>query len=199
MLRASRNCVVIAFLLLAFLILDRGAGRAQQKAAVFGTPTANMRAGAGVEHALKSTLKEGDPVVVDKLEGEWYLVTAADGQKGYVHKNFLKLAADAAAQPAAAAPPPPPAPPPNTAEVKAPPTKYIAAVPAPAPIAPLAPAPPAKPAEAKSQSILQMLEGREAEVKIGLLIAGVAFFIGWFCGGSYYQRRERKSRYKLRF
>jgi hypothetical protein len=44
-----------------------------------------------------------------------------------------------------------------------------------------------------------MLEGREAEVKIGLFIAGVAFAIGWFCGGSFYQRRERKSRYKLRF
>jgi uncharacterized protein YgiM (DUF1202 family) len=195
MLRASRNPAVIAFLLLAFLIIDRGAGRAQQKAAVFGTPTANMRAGAGVEHALKTTLKEGDPVVVDNLEGEWYLVTAADGQKGYVHKNFLKLAADTTAQPAPAQPP---APQPNTAEVKAPP-KGAAVVPAPAPIAPPPPAPPAKPAEAKSQSIMQMLEGHEAEVKIGLFIAGVAFAIGWFCGGSFYQRRERKSRYKLRF
>jgi hypothetical protein len=195
MLRASRNPAVIVFLLLAFLIVDRGAGTAQQKATVFGTPTANMRAGAGVEHALKTTLKEGDSVVVDKLEGEWYLVTAADGQKGYVHKNFLKLAADAMPQPA---PAPAQLTPPPAAEVKAPP-KVVAAVPAPAQIAPTAPAPPAKPAEAKSQSIMQMLEGHEAELKIGLFIAGVAFAIGWFCGGSYYQRRERKSRYKLRF
>ncbi len=193
MLTPSRNSASFAFLLLAFLIVARGTGIAQQKAAVFGTPTANMRAGAGVEHALKTTLNEGDQVVVEKLEGEWYLVNAADGQKGYVHKNFLKLAADATPQPI----PQPAAPTPNAAEVKAPPTKSVAV--SPASVASSVPAPQAKPAEAKSQSILQMLEGREAEVKIGLFIAGVAFVLGWFCGGSFYQRRERKSRYKLRF
>ena len=53
--------------------------------------------------------------------------------------------------------------------------------------------------EAKSQSILQMLEGRETEVNIGLIVAVIAFAMGWFCGGSYYARRERKSRHKLRF
>jgi uncharacterized protein YgiM (DUF1202 family) len=195
MLRASRNPAAFAFLLLAFLIIARGAGFAQQKAAVFGTPTANVRAGAGVEHALKTTLKEGDQVVVEKLEGEWYLINAADGQKGYVHKNFLKLVADATPQPVPAqvATPQPIAP-----EIKAP-VKNAAVAPAPVQRVPQAPVPQTKPAEAKSQSILQMLEGREAEVKIGLFIAGVAFAIGWFCGGSFYQRRERKSRYKLRF
>ena len=195
MLTASRNPAAFAFLLLAFLVFARGAGLAQQKAAVFGTPMANVRAGAGVEHALKTTLKEGDQVVVEKLEGEWYLINAADGQTGYVHKNFLKLAADATPQPVPAqvATPQPIAP-----QTKAPVKKATAA---PAPVQPVSQVPVAqtKPAEAKSQSILQMLEGREAEVKIGLLIAGVAFVIGWFCGGSFYQRRERKSRYKLRF
>jgi predicted MFS family arabinose efflux permease len=44
-----------------------------------------------------------------------------------------------------------------------------------------------------------MLEGHEAEVKIGLLVAGIAFALGWLCGGGYYARRERKSRHKLRF
>ena len=58
---------------------------------------------------------------------------------------------------------------------------------------------PAKVPEAKSQSILQMLEGHETEVKLGLIIAATAFALGWLCGGSYYARRERKSRYKLRF
>jgi hypothetical protein len=57
----------------------------------------------------------------------------------------------------------------------------------------------AKPAEAKSQSILQMLEGRETEVKIGLIIAAFAFILGWVCGLGYYERRERKWRHKLRF
>lgn len=192
MLRASRDSAPIAVLLLAFFIIDRSDGVAEQKAAVFGTPTANLRAGAGIEHALKTTLKEGDQVVVEKLEGEWYLVNAADGQKGYVHKNLLKLAADAIPQPIPAQPA---IPKPNALDAKEP-VKHDAVAPAPAPLAPVVQA---KPAEAKSQSILQMMEGREAEVKIGLLIAGVAFVIGWFCGGSFYQRRERKSRYKLRF
>jgi uncharacterized protein YgiM (DUF1202 family) len=195
MLRASRNCASIDFLLLGFLIFNPSVGAAEQKAAVFGTPTANVRAGAGVEHALKTTLKEGDLVVVEKLEGEWYLVNAVDGQKGYVHKNLLKLAADATPQ---SIPAQPAAPAPNAPQAKAP-LKDAAVVPAPAPAARQAPALQTKPAEAKSQSILQMLEGREAELKIGLFIAGVAFVIGWFCGGSFYQRRERKSRYKLRF
>lgn len=57
----------------------------------------------------------------------------------------------------------------------------------------------AKASEAKSQSILQMLEGRETEAKIGLIIAAFAFMLGWVCGVGYYERRERKWRHKLRF
>jgi hypothetical protein len=57
----------------------------------------------------------------------------------------------------------------------------------------------AKASEAKSQSILQMLEGHETEVKIGLIIAAFAFILGWVCGVGYYERRERKWRHKLRF
>jgi len=58
---------------------------------------------------------------------------------------------------------------------------------------------PQRAAEAKSQSILQMIEGHEAEVKIAALVAALAFVLGWFCGGTYYLRRERKARRKLRF
>jgi predicted MFS family arabinose efflux permease len=43
-----------------------------------------------------------------------------------------------------------------------------------------------------------MLDAHESEVKIGLLVAGIAFVIGWFCGGHYYIRREHKSRRRLR-
>lgn len=57
----------------------------------------------------------------------------------------------------------------------------------------------AKASEAKSKSILQMLEGHETEVKIGLIIAAFAFILGWVCGVGYYERRERKWRHKLRF
>ena len=192
---------------------SRGVGAAERKAAVFGAATANLRAGAGVEHALKTILKEGDQVSVEKIEGEWYLVTAADGQKGYVHRNLLKLAADSAPQPttpkansveskepAMQAAPAPPVAVPTAAPPPAPVIEQPKTPPAPpAPPTPARRAEPAKAPEAKSQSILQMLEGHETELKIGLIIAAIAFVLGWVCGGNYYARRERKSRYKLRF
>jgi len=212
MLAASRNYPPRIVLLISLLIGGHSDAASQQKAAVVGTPTANLRAGAGIEHALKMTLKEGDQVSVEKLAGEWYLVSAADGQKGYVHKNLLKLAADATPQ-VALPPQPAPAklnspeakaPAKNAAPTAAPPAATPAATTNEAPKLPPAPAPVArveqpKAAEAKSQSILQMLEGHESEVKIGLIIAAIAFALGWLCGGGYYARRERKSRHKLRF
>jgi len=213
MLEAPRNVLPVAFLIISLFITSASGGAAERKAAVFGTPMANLRAGAGIEYGLKMTLKEGDQVGVEKLDGEWYLVSAADGQKSYVHKNLLKLAADATPQSTA---PPQPAP----AKINLPEAKELAkdaapavvsAAPTPAPTAkePPKPAPPSAPVvprveqpiatEAKSQSILQMLEGHETEVKLGLIIAAIAFVLGWLCGGGYYARRERKSRYKLRF
>lgn len=51
----------------------------------------------------------------------------------------------------------------------------------------------------KSPSILQMLEGHERELWIGVSIAAVFFFIGWISGGNYYVRRERRRRTKLSF
>jgi len=174
-----------------------------QKAMVSGTPTANLRAGPSVDHALKLTLKEGDPVTIQKLDGEWFLVTAADGQQGYIHKNLLRPVENVASQPqvtleqksdAVAAPAPvtgstptAPASPPNHAIPQSP----IAA-------AASVEAGKARTKEVKAPSLLQMLEGHESEVKIGLLVAGVAFVIGWFCGGHYYIRREHKYRRRLR-
>jgi type IV secretory pathway VirB2 component (pilin) len=185
------------------------------KAAVSGTPTANLRAGAGVDHALKLTLKEGDQVTVEKAEGEWFLVAAGDGQKGYIHKNLLKLAGETLGQsttgqtpipqvaasqskePAKGAVPPAAVGPASHSQSVAS-TKAGGSTKTTAPVTPAAAAPQQAP-EAKSQSILQMIEGHEAEVKIAALVAAIAFVLGWFCGGSYYIRRERKARRKLRF
>jgi hypothetical protein len=204
-------------------------------------------------HGATSVLKEGAQASVEQPTGQWYLVVAVDGQKGYVHKIQLQLAAEVTAQPAvpqtapsktnlteakepakdatpaavpaAAGPPgptkelpkPPSTPAPakiNSLEAKepakdAPPTVFPAAAepPAPAKEPPkpqlaVTPAPrvePPKVPEAKSQSILQMLEGHETEVKLGLIIAAIAFVLGWICGAGYHARRERKSRHKLRF
>ncbi|MBM4299046.1 MAG: hypothetical protein FJ143_15025 [Deltaproteobacteria bacterium] len=198
-----RNFARMMALAILLWLAGIGGAVAQPKATVFGTATANLRAGAGVEHALKMTLKEGDQVSVEKLDGDWYLVSAADGQKGYVHKNLLKLAADTPAQSA-----PPQTPPVTTAPLEAKESAKDAPPPAaPANVTPTAPgaqpkqapANPPQAADAKSQSILQMIEGHETEVKIGLIIAAMAFALGWLCGGGYYARRERKSRHKLRF
>lgn len=203
---AGRRYFCRCIVALVLLVSSENASAAEavaQKATVFGTPTANLRAGAGVEHALKLTLKEGDPVTIEKLEGEWFLVTAADGQKGYIHKNLLKPV-DVVAQPQVAPPQKSgevtvPAAAPGTGKaqsVPAPPSK--AAKPPPPSVAPSVEVAKGKTTDGKAPSLLQMLDAHESEVKIGLLVAGIAFVIGWFCGGHYYIRREHKYRRRLR-
>ena len=56
----------------------------------------------------------------------------------------------------------------------------------------------ATPTDGKSPSLLQLLEAHETEVKIALMVGGVAFVLGWVCGGLYSVRRERKYRRRLR-
>ena len=174
-----------------------------QKATVFGTPTANLRAGAGVEHELKLTLKEGDQVTIERLEGEWFLVTAADGQQGFIHRNLLKPAEKVAAQPQIAQPQKSvavatPAPEPESAKIVAAPATKPAKAPSSTTAAAAGEVATAKSTDGKAPSLLQMLEAHELEVKIGLVVAGVAFVIGWFCGGRYYIWREHKYRRRLR-
>lgn len=194
---------VIGFLLSPHSVF--AAEPVRQKAIVSGTPTANLRTGAGVEHGLKLTLKEGDPVTIEKSEGEWFLVVTADGQQGYIHRNLLKPVENVVTQPPPATPVPPqkrddlPATP--TAQgsgaaqtVPPPAAKPATPPPAPEPAVPLG----ATPTAGQSPSLLEILEAHEAEVKIGLLVAGVAFVLGWFCGGFYYVRREHKHRRRLR-
>ena len=202
-------------LVLAISFSSDRAEPAEMKAAVSGAPMVNLRAGAGVDHALQLTLKEGDQVIVEKAEGEWFLVAAANGQKGYIHKNLLKLAGETSAQSAAGQTPTqqvaagqaqepakeatapkvvgPAGQNPTVGPAKAGDSSKTKQSPTPSAVAPQ------QLPEAKSQSILQMIEGHEAEVKIAALVAAIAFVLGWFCGGSYYVRRERKARRKLRF
>lgn len=191
----------VALLILLSCDSAHAAEAGAQKATVFGTPTANLRAGPGVEHELKLTLKEGDPVTIEKADGEWFLVTAGDGQQGFIHKNLLKPVESAAVQPQAG-------PPHKSAAAAAPVSGSAPTVPAtatksakpPLPTPAAAPIEVAKPQTTfgKAPSLLQMLEGHESEVKIGLLVAAIAFVMGWFCGGHYYIRREHKYRRRIR-
>jgi uncharacterized protein YgiM (DUF1202 family) len=205
----KRSGLVIIILLALWGKTSIGA----EKAAVFGTPTANIRVGPGVEHKIIVTLKENDPVVIEKLEGEWYLVTAADGLKGYMHKSLLKIA-EQTEKPAAApvkttgsqatetgkAVPEPAVPLPTTQE-KAP---EPATEPEPAaPPSPTTTPPPANakssPAPAKSAALIQMIEGRETETLVCLGVAVLAFLLGWICGGIRALRRDRLKRSRLIF
>ena len=196
------RCIVALVLLLSS---DRasGAEAVARKARVFGSPTANLRAGAGVEHALKQALKEGDLLTVEESHGEWLLVSAADGQKGYIHKNLVKLEENSAPQVT----------PPSTKSDEVPGriaalasgnTQAVPMRPSDGPKPPAAMAAVDSGARAnavtagKAPSLLQMLESHEFEVKIALLAAGIAFVFGWFCGGHYYIRREHRHRRRLR-
>jgi hypothetical protein len=208
MLGARLFLLRVCVLHVVILLEGSSAGAAENKAVVAGAPT-NLRAGAGVDLELKTTLKEGDQVSVEKLEGEWYQVTAADGQTGYIHNNLLKLGGEApspvvaqkavideigkptkesistaaATRQAAAGTP--------TAQR----SKPSAAKPPAAPVAPEE----QSAATGKSPSILQMLEGHEKEIMIATAVVAAFFFVGWICGGNYYLRRDRKRRNKIRF
>lgn len=54
-------------------------------------------------------------------------------------------------------------------------------------------------APVKSSSLIQLLEGREDELKLWLGIAVTFFIVGWISGGNYYIWRDRKRSRKLKF
>jgi hypothetical protein len=193
---------IVALVLLFSSDGASGAEAVARKARVFGSPTANLRAGAGVEYALKQALKEGDLLTVEESHGEWLLVSVADGQKGYIHKNLVRLDENSAA---------PQVTPPSTKSDGVPgrtvaPAGNTQAVPMrasddpkPAAITAVDSGASASAVTAgKAPSLLQMLESHEFEVKLALLAAGIAFVFGWFCGGHYYIRREHRHRRRLR-
>lgn len=216
--------MVRVFLALVAAFWGSSPAAGAEKAVVFGTPTANLRVGPSVEQAIIVTLKEGDPVMVEKLDGEWYQVIAAEGQKGFIHKNLLKFPEPQ--KPAAAAPV-------KAGEIKetkevkeiakAPGQASPAASPvtpekaaAPAAVAPTAPATTATPstpaaknpappsvannaAPTKSKPLIDSLAGRELETAIWLGVALLTFVLGWICGGIHSLRRDRLKRSRLIF
>jgi len=178
------------------LVASPSSNAGSQNVTAFALVPGNPRVGAGVERARMS---------LEQSSGGGYRVAAADEQRGYVQGSLRELAANTTPQPA-------------PGKISAPEAQESskstvpAAVPAAGTVSPTQK--PSKPAavsapagreeqpqdpEAKSQSILQLIEGHESEVKYGLMIAVAAFVLGWICGGGFYARRERRSRYKLRF
>lgn len=164
---------------------SRAAEPVGERGTMSETAMANLRSGAGAEHGFKLILDEIYPGTIEKPPGEWFLIAAADdGHTGYVPEDLSKLVENA--------PTPLPAAPAGPAIAKTEKSTSVAAG-----SAPVQPAR-AEPADGKSPSILQLLEAHEAEVKIALVVAGVAFVLGWVCGGMYSVRRERRHRRRLR-
>ena len=160
----------------------------------------------GVEAALGSAVTAitngAGQVVIDKIEAESSLSSSSDAQRAFIFKHLLSIADETAAPITPSVPSPAQK---SAANIEVKETAKqpegstpVGSAPAPSTTAAAQPAAP-KAAGAKPQSILQMIEGHEAEFKIGLLIAVGSFVLGWICGGSYYVRRERKRRGKLRF
>src|SRR6266849_3967296 len=67
---------------------------APRKATIQGVSHANLRVGPGVDQGIKGVLKENEQFTIEGQQGDWYLVETAAGQKGYVHKTFVKLAGE---------------------------------------------------------------------------------------------------------
>lgn len=197
--KSGAKCSLLAACSL-HIVLFFGIAKSQapdSKAVVFGTPTANLRAGAGIEHPISTTLKEGDSVAIEQLEGDWYRVTTADGQRGYIHKNLLKLAGEAGA---ASAPPgsaTPAAPAPVGSKIDQAPAakKATSSTPAKSPSSTT----PSASASSKSPSILQMMEGHENAVVIAAAVAAGCFIVGWILGGHFALRRDRVRRRRIQF
>jgi hypothetical protein len=55
------------------------------------------------------------------------------------------------------------------------------------------------PPEAKAPSLIQRMEGREADLMTWVVIAAAFFLFGWIAGGIYARRQERLRRTRLRF
>jgi SH3 domain-containing protein len=199
---------------LSFLLLFCFVGRscveaAPRKATFQGSREVNPGVGPGVDQGIRSVLKENDQLAVQEEQGEWYLVETSAGQKGYVHKNFVKLADEerAAAD--------------GAKEPKKLPTTDASAPGGEQPSLPIPAANKVQPASqsavsgqtastirkpdermtvtAKAPSLIELLEGRETDMMLWAAIAIVFFLIGWICGGHYYLRRDRARRTRLRF
>jgi len=185
------------------LFFDSSVVLAAEIKATIQVTSANLRAGPSLNEPSKAILKEDDQLRVESDKGDGYLVTTPDGQKGYVYRTVVKLAAveslpilEKSQEPKS-----------SVGEPNKPPQAAPAKSPAAAPPLPRSKAAAdsvTRPAEQKGSSaesppLIRLLEGHETDVLVWAGTAVAFFFVGWICGGNYYLRRERLRRTKLRF
>ena len=197
-----RRLAILFLLLSSSLFFDSSVVLAAEIKATIQVTSANLRAGPSLNEPSKAILKEGDQLRVESDKGDGYLVTTPDGQKGYVYRTVVKLAAveslpilEKSQEPKSSAGEPNK--PPQAAPAKSP----AAASPVPRSKGADSVTPPAeqKGSSAESPPLIRLLEGHETDVLVWAGTAVAFFFVGWICGGNYYLRRERLRRTKLRF
>src|SRR5437016_12691528 len=198
-----RRLAILFLLLSSSLFFDSSVVLAAEIKATIQFTSANLGAGPSLNEPSKAILKEGDQLTVESDKGDWYLVATPDGQKGYVYRTVVKLAAveslpilEKSQEPKSSVGEPnkPPQPAPAKSPAAAPPLPRSKAA------ADLV----TRPAEQKGSSaesppLIRLLEGHETDVLVWAGTAAAFFFVGWICGGNYYLRRERLRRTTLRF
>ena len=169
---------IIALVLLGFFLSgDCGAAEvAGQKGKIQGSNNVHLRAGPDAKQPSRATLKAGSEVLVEGEESAWYLVSMADGKRGYVNKKYVRLSGDSAKRPAD--------------KQAAPPAEETTPGEAQAP----------KPAsQGESDRGGQAGAGNDHDLYWWIGAAVCLFALGWISGGNYYLYRDRRSRTKLRF
>jgi hypothetical protein len=217
MLRLPWSPSQLVIVLSAFLFFNCSVAAAEKESLNNPISMAPPSVTAGFTPVLAANVEEPESVV-DKIAADnWYLFDDRESLNAFIQKYLLNIADETAAPAPSIAPPVAQksaaaevkevakepaasrAPSPMPAPTVTPPASPAVSPPA-VKASPLThPPAPTKPAPAKPQSILQMIEGHEEEFKISVVIALGSFVLGWICGGSYYVRRERKRRGKLRF
>jgi hypothetical protein len=218
MLRLLWGSSQVIILVLGLLIIDGAVDAEDQRAIVIRISMPHLSGTDVLVPAITAITNHAGQLVIDQTAAEAYLISHGDIQRAFIDTHLVTIADDTAAPVNPSLPSPTQKSANIEVEVKetvkqpgistSPSSSTALATTAPAQSAPTPvtksaspaaqPAAP-KPATAKPQSILQMIEGHEAEFKIGVLIAAGSFVLGWICGGSYYVRRERRRRGKLRF
>jgi len=104
----SRHRAAVGALFATLLALSlwgpqaRPAAAQANTVAVVGADRLALRRGPGKEFPGFDTLKAGTRIEIEEIEGEWARVITPNGQRGYVHSNFLQIPGE---PPAAVAPP----------------------------------------------------------------------------------------------
>lgn len=202
----------LAFVTLFCLLIQIGSSLAEQtevRGTIQGEDFVNMRSGPGMEHPPRAVLRRGDEVTVKANERGWYLVSLADGKRGYVSREFVELAKNPQTEEIAQAKP-------ATeisneekevsdekmavddeekgkgkGEAKEEKEKEEKIS---APRKENSPA-----SQNEPRPVVRAIEGSEWKILRWFLAGLCVFILGWICGGRYYLHRDRVNRTKLRF